>query len=353
MACDQVPSTRQGASGFPDVLCRRLHVLQQLRGLSSITCHNKHMPPEVGGWDLFSFTPTSPCWQPVAANEVCWSPPWPTSSSHCWSLRIRWISPPGRCSSASRSDLSSCTLDAWKLKGRRGCGLGSYIKIIWKLHFVHWNCHWKNMGFDTYWDFPPFFKAKLKFLLFRPFFGLLDWGLDWVIWPNLWKTTTRTRADGNGSDPWQLQIDSRLVYLPSVVGDWGEFLFPRFFCCVFHFPFSMYVLFKTVLSFVCFWSSRMQWRTKGPTATLKLTLGTRITCAHGWVSWNTASVDGESQGLGGYLWAGKRESQATLPGGGQGQIWDPRFESWRCEMISCIILLHFVLHVLKIRWDTI
>ena len=53
MACDQVPSTRQGASGFPDVLCRRLHVFQQLRGLSSITCHNKQMPPEVGGlWFL-------------------------------------------------------------------------------------------------------------------------------------------------------------------------------------------------------------------------------------------------------------------------------------------------------------
>ena len=117
MACDQVPSTRQGASGFPDVLCRRLHVLQQLRGfiqhhLSQQTNASRSRRTLVPSNETCLVLPQHHLLTTRCSNEVCWSPPWPTSSSHCWSLRIRWISPPGRCWSASRLDLSSCTLDA-------------------------------------------------------------------------------------------------------------------------------------------------------------------------------------------------------------------------------------------------
>lgn len=251
------------------------------------------------------------------SNEVCWSPPWPTSSSHCWSLRIRWISPPGRCWSASRLDLSSCTLDAKNWRGGVQCGLGSYIKLIWKLHFFHWNCHGRIGVGDTYWDFPSIFYSEVQLAAFFGHFSAF-WTEVWIgsfdrIYGRRRRGPARRRKR-----KWTMAAfwDSRLVYLPSVGGDWGEFLFPPVFFCVFP---CMSCL-RLFCHFVCFWSSRMQWRTKGPTATLKLTLGTRITCAHGWVIRNTTSVDGERQGLGGYLWAGKRESQATLPGGGQGQI---------------------------------
>ena len=219
-----------------------------------------------------------------------------------------------------------------------------------KTSFFSLKLPWKNRGRRYILRFPlHFFTGEVQLAAFFGHFSAF-WTEVWIgsfdrIYGRRRRGPARRRKR---SEPWQLSgIAGWFTYQV-----WGEieanFCFPPFFLC-----FPCMSCLRLFCHFVCFWSSRMQWRTKDQQRTLKLTLGTRITCAHGWVIRNTTSVDGERQALVDICEQEREKAKQHFQVEVKDRFFGSKIRVLRCEMISCIFLLHFVLHVLKIRWDTI
>ena len=127
-------------------------------------------------------------------------------------------------------------------------------------------------------------------------------------------------------------------------GDWGEFFSPVFFGCVFHFPFSMYVLFKTVLSFFVFLVIQDAVTHKRTNSDIE---------TDPWHTNHLCSWVGYSEHHQCWWWTPRpwwisvsrkeRKPSNTSRWRSRTDFSDPRFESWRCEMISCIIFATFCL----------
>ena len=126
-----------------------------------------------------------------------------------------------------------------------------------KTSFFSLKLPWKNRGRRYILRFPLHFYSEVQLAAFFGHFSAF-WTKVWIgsfdrIYGRRRRGPGQRKISGQGNVSCMAAFwDSSLVYLPSVPGRLRRIFSPVFFGCVFHFPFSMYVLFKTVLSFFVF-----------------------------------------------------------------------------------------------------